>query len=123
MPRGRDVRSVPRFRVEPFFSEAIGLLHLVLEPRRAAPLAGHDDIEIAVAVEVDDRDAQARSDALVQRDRVLGPLGFGPALELIPVDARRFGRARVTASGTGRGKSMKLPCVIPENAGWHDSDQ
>ena len=46
---------------------AEGLFQLVLEPDRAAPLAGDDDVEVAVAVHVDDGNVQGRADSLVGR--------------------------------------------------------
>ena len=50
---------------------------LVLEPRRAAPLAGDDEVEVAVAVHVGDAEVHGRPDAFASRDGVPRPGRLG----------------------------------------------
>src|SRR5208283_3773362 len=59
---------------------------LVLEPDRAAPFAGHDDIQVAVAVEIRCAEVDARADAFAVGDDVLGPNGQRCAAELVVID-------------------------------------
>jgi len=61
-----------------------GALHnsLVLEPDGAAPLAGHDDVQVAVAVQVRGAEIDARPDAFAVGNDVLGPDRQRPALSL-----------------------------------------
>ena len=70
---------------------------LVLEPDGAAPLAGHDDVQVAVAVEIRRAEVDARADAFAVGDDVLGPNGQRCAAELVVIDPERSGLIGVAA--------------------------
>ena len=71
------------------FASLIAGFGCILKIDRAAPFSRDNDIEIPVTVEIDHRNAQARTDSFVIGDNVPGPCDGRAALELVPVDAER----------------------------------
>src|SRR5579884_3598169 len=75
-----------------FSDTCVSSPRLVFKPEQSA-FARHHEIEIAVTIEVGNRDLDSTAGAVTIRDHVLGPLDvvrFGIGQPLIPIHAQRF---------------------------------